>query len=320
MIYALHRRLLLGSVFLLSLMSNSTAQTFPTGPVKIITQQAAGGGTDPAMRVVADQLSKLWHQQAVVVNQPGAGGAIAARAAASAIPDGHTLYMAIASTFIALPEIQTNLPFDVADFIPIGFVGEVPITITVAQSLPANSLSELVALSHAQQAGLTVAIPNRGGIPHLTAELFRSRAGANMTYVFYPGSAQALSDVISGRVPVLFEGLGGPVNGPQLKILAIGASARLPSRSNLATISETFPGFAAAGWTMLVAPAGTPDWVVSKIRDDLYTVLGQPEVKQKFEDFSISIRPMSSEQMRAFIASERQLWKPVVKQIGLAAQ
>ncbi len=228
--------------------------------------------------------------------------------------------MALASTFIALPEIQPNLPFNVADFIPVGFVGEVPITITIARTLPVNSLTELIALSKSEADGLTVAIPNRGGIPHLTAELFRARSGAKMTYVFYPGSAQALSDVISGRVPVLFEGLGGPVTGPQLKILGIGSSARVASQPNLATVSETLPGFAATGWTMLVAPAGTPAAIVNKVRDDLYAVLAQPDVTQKFNDFNISIRPMSPEQMSAFIESEQKLWKPVVKGLGLAQQ
>jgi tripartite-type tricarboxylate transporter receptor subunit TctC len=296
------------------------AQTYPAGPVKFITQLAAGGGTDPAMRIVIDHLSKIWGQQTILVNQPGAGGAIAARAAAAAPPDGYTLYMAIASTFTALPEIQTNLSFDVNDFVPIGFVGEVPMAIAVSRALPVSSLVELIGLSKRQQAGLNVAIPNRGGIPHLATELFRGRSGAELTYVYYPGSAQAISDVISGRVQILIEGLAGPLAQGQLKLLGIASPARLASHSDIPTVSETIPGFTASGWFVLVAPPGTPALIVKKVSGDLRMVLARADVKAKFGELSVSMRPMSPEDLRAFIRSERELWKPVIKQVGLAMQ
>src|SRR5205823_9091615 len=133
-----------------SVESAAQAQNYPTGPVKFITQLAPGGGTDPAMRVVIDGLGRMWGQQTVLVNQPGAGGATAARAAASAAPDGLTLYMAITSTFTVLPLAQPNLSFNVNDFVPIGFVGEVPIAIAVSPALPVNSLPELISYSKQQ--------------------------------------------------------------------------------------------------------------------------------------------------------------------------
>ena len=296
------------------------AQDYPAGPVKFITQLAAGGGTDPAMRIVIDHLGRMWGQQTTLINQPGAGGAIAARAASAATPDGYTLYMAIASTFISLPEIQPNLPFNVNDFVPIGFVGEVPMAVAVSPTLPVNSLAELIAYSRTQPGGLSVAIPNRGGIPHLATELFRERAGAELTYVFYPGSAQAMSDVISGRVQMIIEGLAGPLAGGQVKLLAVASPTRLASRPDLATVSETVPGFAASGWFVLVAPSGTPSSIVQKVSVDLREVLARPDVKQKFDELSLSTRPMSSQELGDFIRSERQLWKPVIKQIGLAMQ
>jgi tripartite-type tricarboxylate transporter receptor subunit TctC len=296
------------------------AQDYPAGPMKFITQLAAGGGTDPAMRIVIDHLGRMWGQQTTLINQPGAGGAIAARAASAATPDGYTLYMAIASTFISLPEIQPNLPFNVNDFVPIGFVGEVPMAIAVSPTLPVNSLPELIAYSRTQPGGLSVAIPNRGGIPHLATELFRERSGAELTYVFYPGSAQAMSDVISGRVQMIIEGLAGPLAGGQVKLLAVASPTRLASRPDLATVSETVPGFAASGWFVLVAPSGTPSSIVQKVSVDLREVLARPDVKQKFDELSLSTRPMSSQELGDFIRSERQLWKPVIKQIGLAMQ
>src|SRR5262249_20358919 len=123
------------------------AQSYPSGPVKFITQIAAGSGTDPAMRVVIEQLGRMWGQQTVLVNQPGAGGVLAARAAYTATADGHTLFMAVASTFTVLPQLQPNLSINVDEFVPIGFVGEVPMAIAVTPSLPVSSLPELIARS-----------------------------------------------------------------------------------------------------------------------------------------------------------------------------
>jgi tripartite-type tricarboxylate transporter receptor subunit TctC len=178
------------------------AQNYPAGPVRIITQQGAGGGTDVAMRMVTEALGKLWGQQAVLINQPGAGGALAARTVAEAQPDGHTLFLALASAFVVLPETQRNLSFNVNDFVPVGFVGEAPMAIAVSPTLPVSNISELVALSKTQSGGLNAAVAFRGGMPHLATELFASRSGAALSSVHYPSSAQSLSDVVSGRVQV----------------------------------------------------------------------------------------------------------------------
>jgi tripartite-type tricarboxylate transporter receptor subunit TctC len=303
-----------------SARSSAYAQSYPAGPVKFITQLAAGTATDPAMRLVIDQLGKMWGQQTVLVNQPGAGGALAARAAAAAAPDGATLFMAVASTFVVLPETQTNIGFEVNDFVPIGFVGEVPMAVVVTPTLSVNSLSELVALSKKQPGGLNVAAGFRGGMTHLTTELLRSRSGAELTSVFYPSSGAAMSDLISGRVPVGTEGLAGPLTGGQLKMLAIASPARLPSRPDIPAVAETLSGFAASGWFVLVAPRGTPAAIADKVSNDLRTVLALPEVKQRFDGFSLSSRAMSPQELSAFIRSERQLWKPVIKQAGLGTQ
>src|SRR5262249_19886504 len=144
---------------------------------------------------------------------------------ASAAPDGRTLYMAIASTFTALPQSQPDVPFKVTEFVPTGFVGEVPMAIATVPALPVNSLPELIAYSKGQSGGLNVAI-TRGGVPHMSTELFCRRSGADLTYVFYPGSSQAMSDVISGRVAIIVDGLGGPIAAGQLKLLAIASAER----------------------------------------------------------------------------------------------
>jgi tripartite-type tricarboxylate transporter receptor subunit TctC len=129
-----------------------------------------------------------------------------------------------------------------------------------------------------------------------------------------------MPDVISGRVPIMVEGLAGPLAGGQLKLLAIASSARLASRPDVPTVSETVPGFTASGWFALVAPPSTPPAIVKKVSDDLRVVLALPDVKQKFDELSLSTRSMSPQQLSDFIRDERQLWRPVIKQIGLTAQ
>ncbi len=213
------------SVIVLSL-SVSAARAYPVGTVRFITQLPAGSGTDPAMRIVIDELSKRWGQQAILVNQPGAGGAIAARTAATAAPDGSTLFMAIASTFFVLPELQPNLPFNVNDFVPIGFVGEVPLAIAVTPTSPADTLPALIAASKRTPGGLNFAVPVRGGLTHLAIELLKAKSDADFTNIFYPGSAQAMSDVLSGRVPAIIDGLAGPIARGKLKMLAVTSHER----------------------------------------------------------------------------------------------
>ena len=154
----------------------------------------------------------------------------------------------------------------------------------------------------------------------LATELFRSRSGGNFTEVFYPGAAQAMSDVISGRVPVVIDGLAGPVGGGQLRLLAIASPARLGLHPGVPTVSETLPGFAASGWFALVAPPGIPSAIVNKVSNDLRAVLALEDVKQKLDALSVSTRAMSPQELSEFISSERQLWMPVIKRIGVAMQ
>ena len=253
---------------------------FPAGPVKIVTQQGPGGATIPAMRLVADRLAKRWGQRVALVPQPGGGGLLAAKTVAEAAPDGRTLFMALASAFVVLPETHKSLPFDVNQFTPIGFVGEVPMAIGVSPKLSVNSLQELIALSRQRPGGLNVAAEFRGSLPDLTAELFRARSGAAITAIHYPGSAQAMTDIMSGRVPVLVDGLGGPLGNGQIKLLAVASTKRLRSHPQVPAIAETLPDFAASGWFVLVAPPGMPPALANKINADMRAILAEPSVSR----------------------------------------
>jgi tripartite-type tricarboxylate transporter receptor subunit TctC len=298
--------------------ARAQTDTFPAGPVKIVTQQGPGGATIGAMRLVADRLENRWGRPVMFVTEPGAGGVIAAKTVADAAPDGRTLFMALASAFVVLPEVHKDLPFDISKFTRIGFVGEVPMGIAVSPEFQANSLQDLIALSKQRPGGLNVAAAFRGSLPDLTTELFRARSGAVITAIHYPGSAQAMTDILSGRVPVLVEGLGGPLGSGQVKLLAIASPERLRSRPQVATVAETLPGFAASGWYVLAGPPKMSQALSNTINTDLRAILAEPDVAQRFAELNTSTRDYSPEQVSDFIDRERQLWTPVVHRLNLS--
>jgi len=299
------------------------AEDFPTRTVRIIVQTAAGSSLDAMARLVTEQLSQIWAKEVIVINQAGAGGLNAARATAAAAPDGYTLFLAGGSVFVALPVLHHDLPFDVNDFEPIGFVAEQPYSILVSSKLAVHSLAELIAFSKTQLSGLDAVAGTTGGLQHLTAERFRKVTSANLNMIHYPGTASSLSDVLSGRVPVMFQTIlpvAGVVASGEVKMLAIASNARLPNYPDIPTVSETVPGFTSSGWSILVAPHGTPAAIVHKINDDLRTALSRPEVIAKFQALGNYTRPMSPQDLADFVHTERDLWRPIVQQVGSAAE
>ena len=298
------------------------AQNYPDAPVKLITQGAPASGPDVVARIVFDELGRLWKQQVVILNATGAGGSNAAKQAAQAQGDGYTLYLPAASAFIVMPEMFPNLKLDMyGDFLPVGFVAEQPFVIAVSPALKVNSLKELVALSKEKPGTLNFAANARGTLPHLTAERFRMQSGTDMTYIPYPGAAAGLQDVMGGRVSVIVEGLGtllGAIQNGSLKALAVTSPQRLPEFPDIPTVAETMPGFTATGWFALLAPRGTPADIVQKINRDLNAVLVSSAVKDKLQPVATITRPMSIADTAAFLRSEQETWRPVVKQIGFA--
>ena len=292
------------------------AQAYPSRPVKIIAPTGPGNAPDVIARVVSDQLSRLWGQQVVVENRPGASGAIAVRAAAAAVPDGYTLYFAISSNFVSLPILQPSLQHDVGrDFVPIGFVGEQPMVIATAPSLRVNSLSELIALSKKRQGEIKCAVLQRLTIPHLAAELLRSASGADLTVVNYPATSAGLNDLLGGRVQVIIDGmapLAGMIRAGSVTVLATMSTQRLPNFPDLPTVAETLPGVRAIGWNALMGPPGTPDMIARNVSEKLGAALGQPDLKHRFEDLATFVRPMSPTELSSFIRGEQELWKPVL--------
>lgn len=301
----------------------AAAEDFPVRPVKIIVQTAAGSSLDVMARLISEPLSQIWKQQAIVINQAGAGGLIAARALAASQPDGYTLFLAGGSVFVALPEVNPNLSFDVTEFAPIGFVAEQPYALLASKTLDVKSTSNLIEYSKNQPSGLDTVAGTRGGLQHLTVEWFRKKSGAKLNMIHYPGPAQAMNDFLTGRVPMMMQTLApvaGIISSGDAKLLAVASESRLPGFPNTPTVAETLPGFTSSGWSILVAPKGTPTDVVEKINRDLRAALARPDIVTKIEQQGNYTRPMSPQQLAEFVRSERAVWVPIVKGIGLSAE
>ena len=302
--------------------SVASAEDFPVRPVKIIVQTSAGSSLDVMARLIAEPLSQIWKQQAVVINQAGAGGLIAARALAAAPADGYTLFLAGGSVFVALPEVNPNLPFDVTEFVPIGFVAEQPYALLASKTLDVRSTAALIEYSKKQPRGLDTVAGTRGGLQHLTVELFRKRSGAKLNMIHYPGPAQAMNDFLTGRVPMMMQTMApvaGVIASGEAKLLAVASEARLQGFPETPTMAETLPGFTSSGWSIQVAPKGTPADIVEAINRDLHAALARPDIVKKIEQQGNYTRPMSPRHLADFVRSERATWVPIVKDIGLAA-
>ena len=296
------------------------AQNYPDKPVTFVTPAAAGNSPDVVTRIVADKLTQLWKQQIVVINRPGAGGLIAAQAAAALPKDGYSIYMTQASTWTVLPiQQEGKMPFDLhKSFVPIGMVGEQPIAVGVNKDVKATSVAELVKLANDTKDGMLFAATNRGGQSHLTGELMRDRGKMNMSFVHSAGAAVSINDVIAGRIPIMFEGLAGMAPGTQgggIRLLGVASQKRLPNVPDLPAINETIPGVVSSGWIVMMVPAGVPDAIVQKLNKDLRTVTADKEVIERFQQLGTYSRDLTPEQTDDFIKNEEKLWWPIVRQV-----
>jgi tripartite-type tricarboxylate transporter receptor subunit TctC len=304
----------------LILSAPAQAQDYPNKPITFITPAAAGNSPDVVTRIVADKLTQLWKQQIVVINRPGAGGLIAAQAAAALPKDGYSIYMTQASTWTVLPiQQEGKMPVDLHKaFVPVGMVGEQPIAVGVNKEVKANSVAELVALANGTKDGLLFAATNRGGQSHLTGELMRERGKVNMSFVHSAGAAVSVNDVIAGRIPIIFEGLAGMAPGTQggsIRLLGVAAQKRLPNLPDLPAINETIPGVVSSGWIVMMVPAGVPDAIIQKLNKDLRAVIAEKDVQERFQTGGTYSRDLTPAQTDEFMRNEEKLWWPIVRKV-----
>jgi len=262
------------------------AQEYPTKPIRLIVPFPPGGTTDIVGRLVADKLGAELGQPIVVENRAGAGGSIGSGAIASAAPDGYTLGIATVSTHGINPAIYTNLSFDaIKDFQPITNLAAVPNVMSAHPSVPAEDMASFIALAKQDPGKITYASAGNGSVSHMMGELFKMASGTDLLHVPYRGVGPALNDTLAGQVNVLFDNLPSSlphIQAGKLRALAVAAPERVAALPDVPTFAEV--GLAEvndSSWFGLVAPAGIPEAVLSKVHKAAVTVLADPVVKER---------------------------------------
>jgi tripartite-type tricarboxylate transporter receptor subunit TctC len=296
------------------------AQTFPDKPIKFIVPVAAGGTTDVIARVIGAKLTEVWGQPIVVENRAGGAGIPAMEVAARSKADGYTLFLGTIGALTVNPYLFPNASIDIVkDFTPVTLVASAPTMLVVSPSLPVRSVKELIAYAKANPGALNYASPGNGTSPHLAGELFKQLAGIEATHIPYKGAAPALTDVIGGRVQIMFDNIITSlphVKEGRLRALAVTASTRSRLVPDVPTMAEAgLAGQEISGWVGIVAPTGTPREVILKIQQEVTRQLR----KQDVQDAIVGAEAVGNtpEEFATFLASERKKWSKLVKDANI---
>ena len=323
----LHRRLILTGVIGLAAGAASAqpAVRFPERPVRMVVPFAPGGSTDIFARLVAAKMSEDLGQQIVVDNKPGAGGNIGAEAVARSAPDGYTLLVGTPGPLTINPNLMKSMPYDPArDLMGVGQIVNVQSVLIVNPATGIVSVHELIDRARAQPGKLSYASPGLGSSPNLAMELFAAQAGIRIESIQYKSDSQALTDVMSGQVPIMIANIAGVlphIRSGKLRALAVAGPRRSALLPDVPTVSEAgLAGYAVTGWAALLAPAGTPAPVIEQLNRALNKALAAPDVVAKIEQQSAEPAPVSPKAFDAFMADERTRWAEVIKRTGISVE
>jgi tripartite-type tricarboxylate transporter receptor subunit TctC len=295
------------------------AEPYPSKTVTLVVTAAPGGVVDTIARALGQKLGEAWGQQVVVENKPGATNQIAAEYVARAAPDGATLLVSPEATFVVNPVLFAKLPYDAAkSFVPVSGLISIQQALVANPSLPAASVAELIALAKARPGELNYGTYGVGSTGHLNMAMFETQAGVRFTAVHYKGATPALTDVIAGHIQMMFISLGSavePARAGNLKLLATGGSKRVPRLPDVPTVAESgLPGFEAASWFGLFAPAGTPEAIVNKLNAEVQRIFADASFRHLVLDPQF-FEPMtgSPQDFAAFIKSDAEKWARVLQ-------
>jgi tripartite-type tricarboxylate transporter receptor subunit TctC len=305
------------------LSSGAWAQAnYPDRPIKIIVPFTPGGGNDVLARSVQPAMQARLGQPVIVENKPGAGGHIGGDFVAKSPPDGYTLLISQNGLAMA-PWLEKNMPYDPLALAPIGILLVAPVIAAVNNDLPVKSINELIAYAKANPGKLSYATPGVGTPHHLFTELFLSSTGTKMVMVPYKGVAGMLTDLIAGRVNVLFSSYTSMLPHMQAgKIRGVGVAElkRLATIPDVPAIAESLPGFNVNFWFGFSAPAGTPEAITRKLSDELRAIVNLPDVSERLKKAGYEIAPSTPEEMRASLRSDYEKWGKVVKGAGIKVE
>jgi tripartite-type tricarboxylate transporter receptor subunit TctC len=304
--------------------TGAQSTNYPDRAIKILVGFSAGGGTDVVARIVGQKLAETLGQTVVVENRPGASGLIAAEAVAKSAPDGYTLMMGSQTTFAVAPTLYRKTALDPSrDFAGVAMGGISPLVLVAHPSLPARSVHDVIALAKAKPGTINFGSGGLGTTPHMTGELFASLADIKMTHVAYRGEAPAINDLIGGQIPLMFANLSaviGNIRAGQLRALAVTGGQRAAAAPEIPTVAETaLPGFEAATWFALVAPAGTSGDILTLLNAQVQRALAQPDVKQRFADLGMTAEDSTPHGLDAYIRSEITKWTKVIRDADIRA-
>ena len=300
---------------------SSLAQAFPNKPITIVVPATPGGAIDLTARLIGARLTAAWGQPVHIDNKGGAAGMLGTDMVAKATPDGHMLAL-VASSHAINPSMYKKLPFDtVKGFEPVMQTHVVPLVLVVTNSLPAQTLPELIAHLKANPGKYSFASSGSGGAPHMSAELFKTMAGVDIVHVPYKGSTAAHPDLIAGRTALMFDtvaAIASQVKGGGVRALAVTTTRRSSVLPDVPTMTESgLRGYDTSTWGGLLAPAGTPRDVVAKLNAEANKALTSADVRDKLAAAGIEPAGGSPQQFADFINSEIQRWAKVAQAAGV---
>jgi tripartite-type tricarboxylate transporter receptor subunit TctC len=301
---------------------HAAAQTYPSRPVKIIVPATTGGAIDVIARVLADKMTASLGQPVVVENKPGASNNLGTDFVARSAPDGYTLVI-VASSHATNKHLFKNLSWDpVKDFEPIVYTHVVPLLLTVHPSVPARTVPELIAWIKANPDKAVCAHSGNGSSLHMAAELFMSMSNTKMQLVPYKGSSATHPDLLAGRTVMVFDtitAISPHVKAGSLRGIAVTTTKRSSMFPDIPTIAESLPGYDAATWGGILAPAGTPKEIVAKLNTSINAALKMDDVRSKLQGAGIEIQGGTPEQFGNVIKAEVEKWGGIVKSAGIQA-
>ena len=310
------------ALLLLVVCGNAVAQVYPARPVKLIVPFPPGGNTDIVGRLIAQKLTDAFGQQVYVENRGGAGGTIGAEAAAKSPADGYTLFFATTGTLASAPSMQPDLRYDpIKAFAPISTLANAPVVVFSSSAVPVNSLQELIRLAKSEPGQLKFGSAGTGHFVHLAGEMFKIAAGVDLLHVPYKGVNAALTDMLGGRIELMFDAPAQyepHLQSGKVRALAVAHPKRLARLPNVPTTAEAgLPGYELASWFGIAAPAVTPPEVVTRINHELVKALAGADVVETLNKLGLEPAGSSPQQYAAMIVEDLAKWRAAVKAAGI---